>query len=402
METSRERIRKTLNHQQPDMLAIDFASSGSTGISSFCYDKLKRYLNMEREQLTKVYDLWLMQTLPSLEMVERFGGDILQVPHLSPEFGIPWKEGKKMNIHGTDFLVPKDFNPVRREDGALELWQEGRVVARMPAEGYYFDCVTHPYEDVEDVSEIDDLEISQMTDDEIDYAAWMAKKLYYETDKSLMYYYPRKIFEDGIQNWGFENFLVQMIVNPDMVHRYFQRLTEVYLKDLDRLLTRIGNYIDMIRFVDDLGSQTAPMISAELYREMIKPYHRKLFHYIRDRYPEVKVALHCCGSIKPLIGDLIEAGVQVLNPVQISAHDMEPEELKERFGDEIVFWGGGANMQFTAERGSIGELKREVRQLIEIFQPGGGFIFSQVHAIQGNVAPEKVTAIYETALQYRR
>ena len=401
METSRERIRKVLNHQKPDRLAIDFCSSGSTGISSFCYDKLKQYTGIDAGEITRIYDLWMMQSLPSFEMIERFGGDIIQVPHLSPEFNIPWEKGKKMNIHGTDFLVPEDFSPVCREDGALELWEDGVVIARMPAEGYYFDCVSHPYQNIEETGEINELDIQPMPEREIAYVAKKAEKLYQDTDKALMYYYPRKIFEDGIQKWGFENFLVQMVSNEKMVHRYFERLTKVYLQDLERILSRISPYVDLIRFVDDLGSQNAPMISTDMYRAMIKPYHENIFGYVREHYPKVKVALHCCGSIKPLINDLISAGVQVLNPVQISAKDMDPGELKEQFGKDIVFWGGGANMQFTAERGSLEDLKKEVGQLIEIFQKDGGFIFSQVHAIQGNVAPEKVEAIYDTALQYR-
>ena len=175
----------------------------------------------------------------------------------------------------------------------------------------------------------------------------------------------------------------------------------MYMTDLEKILGRIGKYIQVIQFGDDLGTQEAPLISLKTYRELIKPYQQRQYQYVRRQYPEVKVFLHSCGAIFPLIPDLIEAGVEILNPVQISAAGMEPRALKESFGKDIVFWGGGANMQGTVLNGSVEDIRREVRELIGIFSEGSGFVFNQVHNIQANVPPEKILAIYDTALAFR-
>lgn len=400
METARERIRKVLSHQPTEQLAIDFGSSGSTGVSAFCYENLKNYLGIDKEELTEIYDLWLMQANISPAMLERFGGDLLQIPHMKPSFGCERNKLKRMEIKGIPFLVPEAFSPVENK-GNLEVYQNGILTAKMPSGGFYFDMIAHPYSDIEEVEEIDSLEINPMPEEEINYLEEAAKRLYETTDKSLFYYYPRKIFEDGIQNWGFEEFLVQMLTNEEMVYHYFERLVEVYKTDLERILSRIGKYIDMIRFVDDLGSQNNTLTSPSLYRDLIKPFHKELFSTVKEKAPDVKVALHSCGSIRSIIPDIIESGVDVLNPVQISADNMNPRTLKEEFGDKIVFWGGGANMQFTAEKCTTEELKAEVDSLIKIFSRDSGYIFSQVHAFQANVKPETVIAVMDTALKYR-
>jgi uroporphyrinogen decarboxylase len=139
-----------------------------------------------------------------------------------------------------------------------------------------------------------------------------------------------------------------------------------------------------------------------MYREMIKPYHARQYQYVKNNYPDVKVFLHSCGAIFNLIPELIDAGVDILNPVQISAKGMDPVKLKKEFGKHLTFWGGGANMQYTVNQGSIEDIRKEVKELIEIFSPGGGYVFTQVHNIQSNVPPEKIMAIYETALEYRK
>lgn len=400
-ETSRERIRKALRHEPTEQLPIDFGSSGSTGLSVFSYENLKQFTGLDAGMKTEVYDLWLMQARPSMQMLERFGGDIIQVPHRAPAFGLSRERMKQFPFHGIEMLVPEAFSPRTTENGSLEIVENGRVIGRMPNKGFYFDMVDHPYSELEEVSEIDALQIKPMSDEDIAYLGRMAKTLYEMTDKSLMYYYPRKIFEDGIQNWGFENFLIQLVSNEEMIHRYFERITDVYLYDIKRILDQIGPYIDIFRFVDDLGTQINTLISKTCYEQMIKPYQKKVYRSVKEYAPQVHVALHSCGAIRPFLPDLIECGVEVLNPVQISAAGMNPKELKEEFGKDLVFWGGGANMQFTAVNGTIEEIKEEVRSLIEIFRKDSGFIFAPVHAIQANVRPEVILAIYETALSFR-
>jgi uroporphyrinogen decarboxylase len=153
--------------------------------------------------------------------------------------------------------------------------------------------------------------------------------------------------------------------------------------------------------VDDLGTQNSLMMSIPTYREVVKPYHKKMFQFIKQKYPKQKIATHCCGAIYPIIPDLIDAGIDILNPVQISAKGMDPVQLKKEYGKDIVFWGGAANMQFTVPNGTLDEIRRETETLTEIFMKDGGFIFNPVHNIQANIDPEKIVAIYDVALKYR-
>ena len=389
-------------HRQPVGLAIDFASTTSSGISIFAYEALKGYLGVDRGTPPKLFDVFLMLADPSTNMLERMGGDLIQLKRFAPNFGIRLDGWKSWTIRdGVECLVPGGFNPVKAE-GKLEIRDSaGRVLAQMPDGGYYFDYVLLPYKDIETVEEINRLDIKGIGDEELDYLEREGCRLFQETDKAVVFPFGGRIFEAGMQGWGFEEFLVQMMTNKDMVHRFFERLTEQYIRDIDNVLGRCDQYIDIFRFVDDLGTQSSLLMSPGTYREMVKPHHARMYRHIKEHYPKQKIALHCCGAIKPLIPDLIEAGVDILNPVQISASDMDPAELKKEFGKDIVFWGGGADMQFKVVNGSIEEIRKDVARLIEIFQKDGGFIFNPVHNIQANVSPQKISAIYETALRYR-
>ncbi len=402
-ETSRERVLKTLNHQEPEGLAIDFGSSTSTGISIFAYDKLREYLQLDKDQLPRLYELFLMMADPSMEMLERMGGDIVQLKRYAPNFDIPLKDWKEWSFpQGTRCLVPGGFLPKETEKGLEIRDEQGKTLARMPQNGFYFDQVDFPYVGVEEMEEIDALHLTGISDAEVDYLAQESRRLHEETDKAVMYPVYNRTFEAGMRGWGFEEWLIQIMTNEDMVHHYLETLTEIYIRDLDRVLGACNEYIDLIRFCDDLGTQTSLMMSKERYRELIKPYHTRMFRHIKEHYPKQKIALHCCGAIEPLIPDLIESGVDVLNPVQISASGMEPRRLKEKYGEQIVFWGGGADMQFRVMEGSLEDLRRHVEEMIEIFAPGGGFIFAPTHNIQADVPPERVMAIYDTALKYRK
>jgi len=158
--------------------------------------------------------------------------------------------------------------------------------------------------------------------------------------------------------------------------------------------------IDIFHMGDDLGTQQAPQISMDMYREMIKPYHKELFQYIHQLRPNVKVFFHSCGSIYPFIPDLIDAGVDILNPIQLTAKDMDARRIKEEFGSQLTFWGGGCNLSTTGTNGTLEEIEAEVKELSGIFKKGGGYIFNPVHNIQNDVTPERVITIYDSAYKY--
>lgn len=401
--TSRERIVEAINHREPDLLPIDFGAMRSTGISAIAYNNLKKHLNIIGKP-AKLYDIFQQLAEPEFEVVDRMGGDVVQVHRLAPAWGIKidaWKPGKLQD--GSDCTVPEGYNPVINAQGDWEIRDSiGTVIAKMPQNGFFFDQVYRPYANVETEADIDAIPIPEITDEELKFLTNEAKRLYETTDKAIIISFGGNILEAGQINWGYEKFFTDLALNPDLVHYWLNKLTDAYMRDLKKFLGATGKYVNIIQFGDDLGTQEAPQISLNMYREMIKPYQAKQYQYVRNNYPDVKVFLHSCGAIFDLIPDLIDAGVEILNPVQISAKGMDPIKLKKEFGKHLTFWGGGANMQYTVNTGSIEDIRKEVKELIDIFSPGGGFVFNQVHNIQTNVAPEKIMAIYDTALEYRK
>jgi len=399
--TSRERVRIALNHEEPDIVPIDFGAMRSTGINAIAYNRLKEYLGIKGGH-TKVYDIFQQLAEPEEEIMKIMGADVIQLHRYEPAFGIniaEWKQGKLMD--GSDCLYPKDFNPVVNEKGDLDIVKDGVAIARMPKDGYYFDVIHHPYAEVRTMDDIDKIPIPEITDEELTYLEKRAKELYENTNYAILASFGGNILEAGQTDWGYERFFMEMALNPDLIHYYLERLTKAYLRDLEKFLNAVGKYIDVIQFGDDLGTQENTQISLSMYKEIIKPYQSRQYQYVRNNYPNVKVFLHSCGSIYDFIPDLIDAGVEILNPVQLSARKMDPVKLKKEFGKHLTFWGGGINTQTTLTFGTIEDIRKEVEELMRIFAPGGGFVFTQVHNIQANIEPEKVVEVYKTANMLR-
>lgn len=399
--TSRERIRCALKHQPYQGLAIDFGAMRSTGINAMAYNALMKHIGMEK--CAVVYDVFQQLALPDIDVVNRFGGDVMQVHRLRPAFGIridKWKESALQD--GSKAQVPFDYQPVTNAKGGADLLDEnGHVIATMPQGGLYFDLVQHGCENVETVQDVIALAFPSVSDEELDFMEAQCKRIYDETDKAILLCFGGNIFEQGQLDFGYEKFFMDMAMNKDMLHAYFTRLSDAYVDDLSAILARVGKYIDVIQFGDDMGTQISTQISVDMYREMIMPYHHKQYAFVRKNYPDVSVFLHSCGAIAALIPSLIEAGVQVLNPVQISAKGMDARMLKRQFGNDLVFWGGGADMQNFVYNEEVDAIKGHVRELIDIFNSDStGFVFTQVHNIQYGIAPEKVCAIYDTAKEY--
>ncbi|MFW6381533.1 MAG: uroporphyrinogen decarboxylase family protein [Bacillota bacterium] len=399
--TSRERVRKALNHEQPDLVPIDFGAMRSTGISAIAYNNLKDYLEINDGE-TKMYDVFQQLAEPEESVLKKMGGDVVQLHRLAPAFGVKLGGWKPWQLRdGSPCLVPDDFNPHKNEQGELEIRDGDRVIAKMPEDGLYFDIVHHPLSEAWTREDIDRLNFPEITAEELEWLATEAKRLYNKTEYAILGEFGGNIFESGQMDWGYERYYLELGLKSDILKYYHQRLMEADLKNLKKYLETVGDYIDIIQFGDDLGTQQGPQVSEDMYRELIMPYHQQQFQFVRENYPGVKVFLHSCGSVYDLIPDLIEAGVEILNPVQLSARKMDPEKLKDNFGDELVFWGGGCDTQTTLNNGTVEDVKQEVARQIEILAPGGGFVFTQVHNIQANVAPEKIVALYETARSNR-
>lgn len=404
--TSRERIRAVLNHQMPDMLPIDFGAHRSSGISAIAYNKLKAKLGMD-QSTTKLYDIMQQLAMPEEAVLNHFGADVAQIYQLNPAFDAcldSWKPGTLQD--GSPCLVPENLNPVPNAGGGLDIFnKQGVLVARQPQGGLYYDNMNHFLQDVEDIDELKKLMVKpSITEAELDFLEKQAKDLYENSGRATLLHVGGAVFEEGQQEFGYETFFYLLAAEPEVIHCWAENLTEGYIEVLDKILDRIGPYLDIAWFGgDDLGTQIAPQISLKMYREMIKPYHTQLYRFVKKKSPNTAVALHSCGAISPLIPDLIDAGIDILNPIQISAKDMDPATLKREFGKNLVFWGGGADMQgFVWHNDDPKEIYNHSRHLIETFAPEGNFVFTQIHNILADVAPEKVLAIYQAALDYRK
>jgi len=398
--TSRKRVRKALKHEIPDKMPIDFGAMRSTGIHVTAYQNLKRHLNINSP--TKVYDVFQQLAEPEEEILEIFQADVIQLSRLAPAFGIKINDWRKWQSNdGNEFLVPKGFKPNKNENGDLEIKDGEEVIARMPQNGLYFDKVYRPLAEASSTNDIDKIDFPVIDEEELEWLEKNAKRLYEDTDYAILGEFGGNIFEAGQFDFGYERYYLELGYNSRLIKYYHDKLLEHHLYNLEKYLNVVGDYIDVIQFGDDLGMQNSSQISVEMYKNQIKPYHEKQYKYVRANHPDTKVFLHSCGSIYNLIPELINAGVEILNPVQISAKNMNPKELKDNFGDKLIFWGGGCDTQTTLTDGSIEEIERETKNNINIFKENSGYVFTQVHNIQANIDPEKILAMYKTAINNR-
>lgn len=226
-----------------------------------------------------------------------------------------------------------------------------------------------------------------------------AKKLRARTDRAILGLFGGNLLEIGQFLYRNDNFLMLLAADPQRTHEFLDRLVEIHLANLEKFLGLVGPYIDVILFGDDLGMQNGPQISPAMYREFFKPRHARMWRRAKELAP-VKVKLHSCGSVRKLLPDLIDAGLDAINPVQISCAGMDAAGLKADFGRRMTFWGGGCDTHRVLTFGTPEEIRKHVRRQIETLRPGGGFVFQQVHNILANVPPENVMAMFDAAWEY--
>lgn len=396
--THRERVSQALNHQQPDRIPIDFGAMRSTGISLEAYMRLRKKLGVSTGKV-KLYDLMQWLAEPELAVVERLHGDVVQLHRYQPAFGLDigkWKDWT--TPEGYEVLVSHQFDPVLLPDGSRAIMNGDTIIARMPKDGFWFDLEYHPLANAKTYEDIDNHAWSELSDEESTFLHREAKRLHDETDYAILASFGGNIYEQGHSDFGYENFMTLLVADPDLATYYMDKLADNWIRQLEKWLPAVRDYVQIVQVGDDLGMQTGPQISPKMYRELIKPFHAKVYQYIKDN-SDLSIFLHSCGSIYEFLPDLIEIGVDIINPVQYGAADMDPVRLKREFGKHLTFWGGGCDTQHVLTRGSIPEIKKEVEEMVSIFAPGGGFVFTQVHNIQSDISPEKIIALYETAYE---
>jgi uroporphyrinogen decarboxylase len=397
--TPRERVLAALRHEEGDRVPIDLGATRSSGIQAIAYNRLKTYLGIEGGE-SMLYDVMQQLAKPEMCVVDRFGVDAL--PLARAPIGLDparpaWKPSKLPD--GSPALVPDGLNPLPYAGGGLEIRDGGRVLFRMPASSLYFDRVYEPLAEASTVREIEAWEAFSISDAELAWLRSEAQSLRTNTDKAILALTGINLYEGAQNARGWQRFMEDLGGAPHLAEATLQRLADSAIEVLDRYLDAVGEFVDIVQVGDDLGTQAGPQLSTRMYRRLVKPYQQQVWQFIRAK-SGLPVFLHSCGGIYPLIPDLIEAGVDILNPIQISAVGMDPVRLKAEFGRDLVFWGGGADTQHILPESTPQDVADHVRRQIDILAPGGGFVFTQVHNIQANVPPENIAAMLDAALEY--
>ncbi len=411
--TPRQRVLAAVAHEEPDVVAVDLGSNPSSGISAVAHANLVEHLALA-DQRTRVYDVVQQLAQPSDELLGRLRIDAVDIGRT---FNSADRDWKSMTLpSGVNIEIPAWFDPVRQADGTWEAFNaDGLRIASMPLGAAFFDQTHFPYLDgyPDDYSGLADVMpnvlwsglVHSPWDHAGDEGFWDTLRaqtlaLRASTDRALMVVVGCNLFEWGTFLRRIDNFLMDLVMDQANVERLLDALMEIHLETLRKTLAAVGDIVDIIRFGDDLGMDNGPLMSPDTYRAIFKPRHAALNAYVHE-HSGLKTFLHSCGSLHDLLPDIIEAGVDILNPVQITARNMEPAKLKAEFGADITFWGGGADTRKILPKGSTAEVKDHVRRNIETFAPGGGFVFATAHNMLPDIPPQNIEAMFEAVDEYR-
>lgn len=420
MISSRERIALALGKKQPDRVPLDLGGTVLTGMHASSVYKLRQAMGLDAPGTpVKVIEPYQVLGEIAPDLVEALGIDVLPLPSPSTLFGFPregWKSWRLFD--GTPVLVPAAFTTEPDANGDILLYPEGDTTVpasgRMPKGGFYFDAIVRqPPIDEEKLDPRDNTEeFTPISAADLASYRQEADRLHRETDKAIAGGFCFTSFGDiGIvpAQWlkhpkgirDIEEWYVSTAARRGYVREVFERQCAIGIENLARVHKAIGDTVAVtLATATDFGTQTRPFLSLADYRDLYKPFHRRVNDWIHS-HTSWKTFIHSCGSIVEMIPDFIDAGFDILNPVQIAAHGMDPAGLKRRFGGDIVFWGGGVDTQKTLPFGTPAQIRAEVRQSIRTFGKGGGFVFAAIHNIQANIPVENLVALFESFAEYR-
>lgn len=378
--TSRERVLKALNHKVPDRVPIDLGGF-QTGIHKKAYSELIAHLGITDE--ITVLDPVQQLAKPCEEVLERFNIDIRYVC-----------------AHGPDSFKGRIEQNTRQGKLWHDLKDEFGVVWSMPDDQQlYMDISHHPLadatiKDIEDYSFPDGGDPTRFTG-----VRRQALKLREETPYAISTGIGGVVYETCWYMRGLERWFMDMLENTDFCEALLEQMLKFWMDYYVGFMAEVGDIVDIVMIGDDLAGQQGPLFSPDFYRKFIKPRQKKLTRHIKS-LTSAKIWYHTCGGCAEYIPDLIDNGVDILNPVQISAAKMDPQNLKNTFGKDIVFWGGGIDSQHVLPFAKPDEIREHVRKNLEIFKPGGGYVFNCVHNIQVGVPAENIVAMYDAAYEF--
>lgn len=407
----RERLRAALAHREPDRVPVDMGATPSSGISAVAYAKLIEHAGLAGT--TDVYDVVQQLAQPSDEFLDRFGIDVVDVGRA---FGREDRDWYAITLtDGRPARYPAWFRPEAQGDGSFTARHpDGTAIARMPQGSAFYDQSCFPYLDDYPADYRDlDRAMDKVLWSHLVHSPWKhagqpgfwddlrrrTLALRASTDRALMIVVGCNLFEWGTFLRRIDNFLMDLLAEPEQVEKLLDALMERHLATLEKVCAAVGDIVDVLRFGDDLGTDGGLFMSPEIYRRLFKPRHAQLCAYVKQ-HSQMATFLHSCGSIRTIIPDLIEAGYDILNPVQTNARDMDPAQLKRDFGQDLTFWGGGADTRTVLNNGTPDAVRRHVIERLEIFSPGGGFVFNPVHNILPDVPPQNIVAMFDAVRDF--
>jgi len=368
--TSRERVIKTINHEPVDRVPIDLGIHYSTGISAFAYWNLREHLGLSTDNI-EIIDLNQFLARVNTDILERFHCDCMLLNPGSLKT-MRWNPRGKYN-----FTIPKQASPKLLSDGSWMLSPAYKMV--MPEGGFFFDALRNN----------DNVESEE---ERLERYAKEAERIFKDTEYYTMYIGYGAYFSHDI-DW-----MLKTVTAPEEIIEENERIHKMQIRSVQKVIDLMGNYIQAVAINSDLGTQIGPLCNPSVYDDLCAPYVKKFCDYVHQN-SDLKVFMHSCGSIRRFLPTLVECGVDIFNPVQIMASEMDPAELKKEFGEKVTFWGGCCNTQHVLNSDNPEDVAQNVRELVNIFKPGGGLVFNQVHNVMGDIPPENIIAMLDTAYE---
>ncbi len=417
--TSRERLIKTINHQQPDRVVLDIGATSQTGVSASTLFQLRKSLGLKEKPITVIEPAQILGQIDD-DVRKALGIDVIGLWNPANTLGVwntNWKPWEMPD--GTPTLMPGGMKFSVDDNGTTYTYPLGddsvAPSMKLPKEGYFFDNIDRGSEyDEYNLNATNDFreDFSIFDDKTAKYLESESKKLFEETSYGIVGMCGGGSFGDvftlpacwvknkpqGIRKM--EDWLMAHLLYPDYIIELFEMQSEIAIKNLEIYKQAVGERIQVIWLSGtDFGTQNGPFSSIETYRKLYKPFHKKINNWVHKN-TNWKTFYHTCGSIVSYLEDFYEAGIDILNPVQCSAAGMDAEWLKKKYGSKFVFWGGGVDTQKVLPFGSPEEVRKQVKNRLEIFSPGGGYVFNTIHNIVGKTPIENLLAMFDTVRNY--
>ena len=412
---SRERIIAALNHKRPDRIPIDFGATMVTGVHASCVAELRDHYGLEKRPV-RIHEPFQMLAVLDDDLQHAMGLDVVGVFARNTMFGFPVGTWKSWMFNGLEVLVPEGFNTTVDVNGDTLIYPEGDTTVppsgRMPSGGHFFDSIIR--QDPLDEDNLDPQdnteEFKPVTQEDLDHLA-RATQQAAATGRAVAATFGGTAFGDiamvpapflkhpkGIRDIA--EWYVSTSSRQDYIHKIFERQCEVAIQNLERIYIVVGDSVQVIFLCGtDFGTQTSAFCSVKTFDNLYFPYYKQVCDWVHAHTPW-KVFKHSCGAVSKFLPSFIEAGIDILNPVQCSATGMAPEELKAKFGDHLVFWGGGVDTQHVLPFGSPAEVREQVLRRCEIFAPGGGFVFNTIHNVQAKTPVENIVAMIDAVHEF--